>query len=158
MCLWGEDQLIREHRDPQKVKNHSVESRLCVLGQVMPLLDEWGRARGPAAGDFRSLGTLNLAGGTGLLVILALGGRERHDGDEWECAAGTPITLGVPWGVFVCCGFARCCPCVLQIPHVALFPGKAPRPLVVMGSSSSGGSGPSLAPATILPLLPLAGT
>lgn len=97
-----------------------------------------------AAGNFRRLGTVNLAGRTGFLVIIALGGQEQHGDDEWECAPGLPRHPGVLWGVFVGHGFARLCHSVLQIPHTTLFAVKAPLPLVLMDSSSSEGSGLSV--------------
>lgn len=39
-----------------------------------------------AAGNLSGLGAVNLAGGTGWLVILALGDQKQHGNDEWECA------------------------------------------------------------------------
>lgn len=106
-----------------------------------------------AAGNLRSLGTVNLSGGTGFLVIPALGGREHHGDDEWECCLGMPHHPGCAEGCLRLGGFVHLCHCVLQIPHATLLTVKAPV-LWPHGFFLSEGSGPSFILGLIY-LLPL---
>lgn len=147
--VWGEDRFISERCGPQKVRtivwdfDSAGPGRLC-LGWMSG--DEPGDL---AAGNLGSLGTVKLAGGTGWLVILALGGRSSTAMMNGSVPQARHLTLRVLWGVLVCGGFACLYPCVLQIPHTTLFAVKAPLPLVLMDSSSSECSGPSLVPGII---------